>query len=232
MSRVQFETIPVARTGAFPQAPLTHEKSGEFAQLAEVVREAFATGTTAFRAMTQEIRYEEQTKNLDHRVQIARKRTESAALLLNRARTQLDTLKVRADTQEKLGELQTQRMASALMEQQARTELVKQRIDNEELKQQYQDVKDKERVGLLKIMTEGTPEQVKEFLDTYKFIDPQNRKAMLDLWGRRLAATDWYEAQQIITEYFADPNNDPNGLKPSDLVDDLIKKRRPTRRCC
>lgn len=106
----------------------------------------------------------------------------------------------------------------------ARLATMKQRLVNEELGDRYEKAVETERLGLLKILADATPEDATKFLKTFPFIDPKNRGLILRQHGRTIAGLAMDDATKTIVEYFSRPGVDPAGITVEGLMNDALIK--------
>lgn len=95
---------------------------------------------------------------------------------------------------------------------------MQQRLVNEELRVKYEQAVELERLGLIKLIADATPEEATQFLAKYRFIDPRNRSRIAAQHGRTIATLEIEDAQKTILEYFSRENVDPQGLTAEGLM--------------
>ncbi len=111
------------------------------------------------------------------------------------------------------------------LEIEAKVDVMRQRLVNKDMEIKYRETIELERMGLIKILADSTPQEALQFLRKYRFIDPQNRSRVMAQHGRTLAIIDIEDAQKTIIEFFSRPDANPDEISAEGLMDAAIEKR-------
>ena len=106
-----------------------------------------------------------------------------------------------------------------------RREATRARLLTKELALEYDELADQELFGVTELFTKGDAQTKADFIKNHQWASPKNQKRFESLQGHQLATVDWFTAQQEITEFYANPSNDGDSLRVTDVMGRFIEKR-------
>lgn len=98
-------------------------------------------------------------------------------------------------------------------------------LENEELERQFDEHSDLELFGVQELFARGDPQTKADFLAKHRWADPKNQARIESFYGRQLATTDWFRAQQRIQEFYTNEANEDKSLSVTDLMGEFLRER-------
>ncbi len=152
-------------------------------------------------------------------------RTVSQAFGTGAAFAQAERQKTILETQEESAEQQLEIAKERAVTEDVRREDTRTILKNRELQSQFEDMADLEFFGVQELFARGTDEQKRDFLAKHRWADPKNQAKIESFYGRQLATTDWFGAQQKINDFYTNPANEGKSLKVTDVMADFLEDR-------
>ena len=129
------------------------------------------------------------------------------------------------DRQETGREQQLKLAEDMAVREEIRREATRARLLTKELAIEYDELADQELFGVTELFTKGDAQTKADFIKNHQWASPKNQKRFESLQGHQLATVDWFTAQQEITQFYANPSNDGDSLRVTDVMGRFIEKR-------
>ena len=111
------------------------------------------------------------------------------------------------------------------LEIEAKVDVMRQRLANKDMEIKYRETIELERMGLIKLLADSTPEQATAILRKYRFASKENQSKVMAQHGRTLSGIDIRDAHQTIIEFFSRGDADPKQITAEGLMDAALEKR-------
>lgn len=98
-------------------------------------------------------------------------------------------------------------------------------LENKELEREFDEHSDLELFGVQELFARGDEQTKADFLAKHRWADPKNQARIESFFGRQLATTDWFRAQQRIQEFYTNEANEGKSLSVTDLMGEFLQER-------
>lgn len=99
-------------------------------------------------------------------------------------------------------------------------------LENKELEREFDQNADLEFFGIQELFARGDDQTKRDFLAKHQWADPRNQSRIESFYGRQLATTDWFRAQQQIQDFYTNEANEGRSLRVTELMADFLEERQ------
>lgn len=99
-------------------------------------------------------------------------------------------------------------------------------LETKELEREFDENADLEFFGAQELFARGNDGTKRDFLAKHQWADPRNQSRIEGFYGRQLATTDWFRAQQRITDFYTNEANADKSLRVTELMAEFLEERQ------